>query len=137
MIGAQAFQGCNLVTLVIPASVTYIDYSAFVSCANLTKVYFMGTDIPIIQGSNFDGSITDTAYYIDGATNTEQLSVFTTQTSFPDEAAITSAAAIKEFIVSGVRYITTSSSTAKATAWVSGTAITIPSSIGPYNVTEM
>jgi len=93
LIKARLFQGCvNLLQLSIPGSVTTINDTALSGCTNLTKVYFFGTDIPTILGNSFTASTSDTAYYIAGTTNTSRLSVFTTQTSFPDLATITAAA---------------------------------------------
>ena len=72
----SAFSGCSALTSIsISSSVTSIGTSAFDNCSSLTNVYFLG-DIPTIDNNNFTIS-DDTAYYLSGASNTSNLTMFT------------------------------------------------------------
>ena len=52
----KAFYDChNLASLVIPASVTLIDYQAFLDCYHLKDLYFCTDDPPTIDASAFTG----------------------------------------------------------------------------------
>ncbi len=66
VIGARAFQETGLASIVIPQSVTTIDYSAFQSCASLTTVTFDGEPTTIFADS-FKGCSNLTVYGIAGS----------------------------------------------------------------------
>lgn len=50
-LGAEAFKGSSITRVVIPASVTKINDSAFENCANLTSVVFEVGDAPLTIGA--------------------------------------------------------------------------------------
>ena len=60
-IGVSAFWGCSLATVIIPGSVTVVDYFSFASCDNLTAILFEG-DAPVIDDGAFEW-VTATFYY--------------------------------------------------------------------------
>jgi hypothetical protein len=82
-VGVIPYNACNsrtnLKSVTIGSQITSIDENAFSNCSSLNRVYFLG-NIPTIATNNF--TITgDTAYYLQGATNTDtRLSMFTTTT---------------------------------------------------------
>ena len=82
-VGNIPYNACNsrtnLKSVTIGSQITSIDENAFLNCPSLNRVYFLG-NIPTIATNNF--TITgDTAYYLQGATNTDtRLSMFTTTT---------------------------------------------------------
>jgi hypothetical protein len=76
-IETSAFQDCSgLTNIYIPSSVTSIDTNAFQGCSGLKYVTFNG-NIPTISSGNF-GLQGNTAYYYNGAFNTNILSSFFT-----------------------------------------------------------
>jgi len=66
-IGAEAFSGCGLTNVTIPASVTNMGGSAFSGCAGLTNVYFEG-NAPAADSTVFSLDINATAYYLPDTT---------------------------------------------------------------------
>ena len=62
-IGKEAFRGCKIEAVTIPAEVTYIDDNAFADCSNLVKVYCKGQPYDISETA-FEGIYSQaTAYY--------------------------------------------------------------------------
>ncbi|HUD82558.1 MAG TPA: leucine-rich repeat protein, partial [Candidatus Saccharimonadales bacterium] len=67
-IGTNAFYGnTSLTSVIIPISVTNIEYEAFGDCAGLTGVDFQN-DAPSTDSTAFNGDNYATAYYLSGAT---------------------------------------------------------------------
>ena len=65
-IGKEAFRGCNIEAIEIPAEVTYIDDNAFADCSRLNVVSCNGHPYDISE-SAFEGLYSQiTAYYPDG-----------------------------------------------------------------------
>ena len=76
-ISSNVFKNCrNLTSIFIPSSVIYIEQQAFFGCISLVSVTF-NSNIPTIGSGNF-GIRGDTAYYYNGALNTDILSSFFT-----------------------------------------------------------
>ena len=81
-IGEFAFNGTSLTNITLPNTLSIIGNSAF-NCSNLTKVYFLGNNMPTIGTNNFPNA-NDTAYYFVGAQNTNVLTMFKTAQAFID-----------------------------------------------------
>lgn len=67
-ISNQAFYDCtNLVSIIIPDSISNIGDYAFEGCTNLTSVYFQG-NAPLGDGTIFSGDSAAIVYYLSGTT---------------------------------------------------------------------
>ena len=60
-IGEKAFQGQPMTSIVIPGSVTALEYRAFAFCSDLTDVYCSAENAPSASSGAFDGSSYETA----------------------------------------------------------------------------
>jgi uncharacterized repeat protein (TIGR03803 family) len=68
-INADAFYGTSVTSLMIPASVIYLENYAFMGCSGLTSVYFEGNAPGVDLGfSIFDQDYDVTVYYLPGTT---------------------------------------------------------------------
>ncbi len=121
-IGWAAFQQKTLTSVIIPATVTAINSSAFYYCSSMTGVYFLGNP-PSLGGDVFTGANSATVYRLPTATGWGS--------TFGGRSVVMLAApAVTTGITSG---ITTAAATLQGTVNPNGSASTAQFEYGPTN----